>query len=648
MTTQAPETTSSTAAPTRPTVDGAPVGTTTTTTATTSEPSEKARAQDAQAQVPPTGFAHRYLPRFVPFFAAAQRPRAKRDPRSLREKAKDTPDSEDYTRPTTPTEKAGQTFYVIRPEPPALHFKFKPRNPILYFLFLVLCNVVLPVLLFYPLINFTPLELRDVVGISSSALGLSSCFDAPMRLWKLTKHRTSFGPLNSTKWYHLDFSMWFYSTAMMVFAIPLIIAPIAPVYDMFNMATVMLILPAGLMMALSIIPLSPRLENWRRAIVPLSLTSDGVVKVAPLRTDVITPAATAPSDTTSATHIESPRVQTTSHFYEAFNDDEDPNNGHAPYTAVDAEHAAPYTTRYLPSEEDPDDTSVKPAMFYIIEDIVAVDFGYRRPWRRRLRARWRASPPFREHMRRQTAYWVFASIIHAGVTSAVTWGASFRFAFGWNLGMFFAWALLAGYCSWLLAQHELQNEHTWWVDRERALWADARTRALAAEAQPHRMTSDRSVPPRQEKTLAGATARGEGTNAVGEGVEGIEIVNEPEGMPASEPAHPQPRFSEHAGRPPLHDERSEPDAMEVVGVRDHHGRLRAAQREAGAPDAPGVVRMNEHRSRSQRRKSEGGGLRRQSEGRGKSSGRGSGEMDRRHSDKGPGRVTSPVRHTSNT
>ena len=45
--------------------------------------------------------------------------------------------------------------------------------------------------------------------------------------------------------------MWFYSTAMMVFAIPLIVAPTAPVYDMFNMATVMLILPAGIMFALT-------------------------------------------------------------------------------------------------------------------------------------------------------------------------------------------------------------------------------------------------------------------------------------------------------------------------------------------------------------------------------------------------------------
>ena len=194
----------------------------------------------------------------------------------------------------------------------------------------------------------------------------------------------------------------------MVFAIPLIVAPTAPVYDMFNMATVMLILPAGIMFALTIIPLSPGLENWRRRAVPVQITSDGVVKAAPvgLRVEPVAPGATAPSGNTSTTHIEQPRPPPTTHFYEAFDDDEDPNQGHAPYTAVDAEHAAPYTTPYLPSEEDPDDTRVKPAMFYVIEDIVAVDFGYRRPWRRRLRARWRASPPFREHMRRQTAYWV--------------------------------------------------------------------------------------------------------------------------------------------------------------------------------------------------------------------------------------------------
>ncbi|KAL1706096.1 hypothetical protein EV121DRAFT_269363 [Schizophyllum commune] len=694
-TTTPPPTAGSTAPPTHLTADAAGDTTTTTTPTPTSEPSEKApRLQDSETQAPPTGFAHRYLPRFIPFFATLQRPRRPRDRRRLREKAGDEHDSADEVPRPSMTEKAGQTYYVIRPEPPALHFKFKPRNPLLYFLFLVSCNVILPVLLFYPLIHFTPLELRDVVGISSSALGLSSCFDAPMRLWKLTKHRTSFGPLNSTRWFHLDFSMWFYTTAMLVFAIPLIIAPTVPVYDMFNMATVMLILPAGIMFALTIIPLSPRLENLRRRAVPVQITSDGVVKAAPvgLRVETVTPGATAPSGNTSTTHIEQPRPAPTTHFYEAFDDDEDPNQGHAPYTAVDAEHAAPYTTPYLPSEEDPDDTRVKPAMFYVIEDIVAVDFGYRRPWRRRLRARWRASPPFREHMRRQTAYWVFASIFHAGITAATTWGSSFRFAFGWNLGMFFMWALIAGYCSWLLAQHELENEHTWWVDRERALWADARARAglKLAPSQPHAVTSEKDAEKAEaeaEKQVQGKTAHAEGRNAAGQIVDGIEIVGEPEEIPS--PTSPtsqasrmdrsyslpavehRARFSDdrdrasyergraslQRGRPSLHGEHSEPapvtdDSVEIVGVRDHHGRLRAAQREAGAPDAPGVVRLDEMRrsksehgrSKSERRRSEGGERRRLDEqGRSKSERRrsmGSGlrrrsESRRRHSEQGP-------------
>ncbi|KAL1762252.1 hypothetical protein FB107DRAFT_268535 [Schizophyllum commune] len=681
----------STAPPTHLTADAAGDTTTTTTPTPTSEPSEKApRLQDPETQAPPTGFAHRYLPRFIPFFATFQRPRRPRDRRRLREKAGDEHDSADEVPRPSMTGKVGQTYYVIRPEPPALHFKFKPRNPLLYFLFLVSCNVILPVLLFYPLIHFTPLELRDVVGISSSALGLSSCFDAPMRLWKLTKHRTSFGPLNSTRWFHLDFSMWFYTTAMLVFAIPLIIAPTVPVYDMFNMATVMLILPAGIMFALTIIPLSPRLENLRRRAVPVQITSDGVVKAAPvgLRVEPVAPGAAAPSGNTSTTHIEQSRPPPTTHFYEAFDDDEDPNQGHAPYTAVDAEHAAPYTTPYLPSEEDPDDTRVKPAMFYVIEDIVAVDFGYRRPWRRRLRARWRASPPFREHMRRQTAYWVFASIFHAGITAATTWGSSFRFAFGWNLGMFFMWALTAGYCSWLLAQHELENEHTWWVDRERALWADARARAglKLAPSQPHAVTSEKDAEEAEEEKQAagveGKTAHAEGRNAAGQIVDGIEIVGEPAEIPSptsvtsqasrmdrsySLPAvEHRARFSDdrdrvsyergrasyergRPGRPSLHGEHSESapitdDSVEIVGVRDHHGRLRAAQREAGAPDAPGVVRLDEMRrsksehgrskserrrldengrSKSERRRSMGSGLRRRSESR------------RRHSEQGP-------------
>lgn len=71
----------------------------------------------------------------------------------------------------------------------------------LYIIFLIFCNVLIPCLLYYLLRNRqsslpparcevltlqpgvdTSLSKRAVVGISSSALGLSSCFDGPFRL----------------------------------------------------------------------------------------------------------------------------------------------------------------------------------------------------------------------------------------------------------------------------------------------------------------------------------------------------------------------------------------------------------------------------------------------------------------------------------
>jgi len=36
--------------------------------------------------------------------------------------------------------------------PPRLHFTFKPKNPLLYLVFLVVCNVLLPCLLYYLLL----------------------------------------------------------------------------------------------------------------------------------------------------------------------------------------------------------------------------------------------------------------------------------------------------------------------------------------------------------------------------------------------------------------------------------------------------------------------------------------------------------------
>jgi len=266
-------------------------------------------------------------------------------------------------------------------QPPPLHFKFKWKNPTLYIIFLIFCNVLLPCLLYYLLRIYTSLEQRGVVGISSSALGLSSCFDAPFRSYKLSRFRRLYGPLEDGVWWHLDFTMWLITYATLVFSIPLIVGPVVPVYNMFLMSTPMLVLPVGFVFAISLLP-----SKWLDGKMPFWLSSD------------------------------KPR------------------------------------------------TIVRPAVYYVLEDIVAVDFGYKRPWREALRNRYDASPLFRRHMRRQTWYWIFQSIIQFAITAAVTWGASYHFAFGWVLGQFFIWAFVAGFGSNRLAVYELRKEHAWWKE----------------------------------------------------------------------------------------------------------------------------------------------------------------------------------------
>jgi hypothetical protein len=92
---------------------------------------------------------------------------------------------------------------------------------------------------------------KELIGIGSASLGLSSCFDAPFRMYKLTRHRKKYGPLYipdsehldpvhlpagqgkmmrklPRNWWHLDFSLWAYQIGLFFFAIPLAIAPAIP------------------------------------------------------------------------------------------------------------------------------------------------------------------------------------------------------------------------------------------------------------------------------------------------------------------------------------------------------------------------------------------------------------------------------------
>lgn len=157
---------------------------------------------------------------------------------------------------------------TTRPTLPTLHFSYSRRNIFLYALFLLTCNLIIPCILFYSLVSresgvqnaiqvayrrlthrtlysVTKLTPKEVIGISSAALGISSCFDSPMRLYRRTtyhsipnvllstyllviRHRKRFGPLGNDTWWYLDFSMWTYTVALLIFAIPLAIAPAVP------------------------------------------------------------------------------------------------------------------------------------------------------------------------------------------------------------------------------------------------------------------------------------------------------------------------------------------------------------------------------------------------------------------------------------
>ncbi|GAA5820984.1 hypothetical protein JCM11251_001908 [Rhodosporidiobolus azoricus] len=289
------------------------------------------------------------------------------------------------------------TTFLNPDHPPPLNLTFKLKNPLLYFAFLVLCNVVIPVLLYYPIRATTDLSDKELIGIGSAALGLSSCFDAPFRMWKLTRHRAKYGPLYypyapvdpalqpaekkwlpkdmPRSWWHLDFFMWTYQAGLFLFAVPLAIAPAIPLYNFFLFSFAMLVIPIAIIFALT-------LKSWTN--LPFWMSSD------------------------------------------------------------------------------PPRTKTKPAVYYFIEDVGAVDFRHGREWRKRCQARYAASPPFRALMWSQTLFWTVAMIIFVGLTAVVDWISSLNVAFGVVISLIFMWGIVFGAISYLMVHCALKKELAWW------------------------------------------------------------------------------------------------------------------------------------------------------------------------------------------
>lgn len=185
--------------------------------------------------------------------------------------------------------------------PPLDSWHFSLKGPLIYLVFLLVCNVLIPCvspragpparfqteeasladahstspqLLYYLLRENTHLTDKELIGIGSAALGVSSCFDAPLRFWRraclpflclpsssasmltlhllsstVTRHRAKYGPLYyphapdpafepaGKRWlpkemprsfWHLDFTMWCYQAGLFAMAVPLAIAPAVP------------------------------------------------------------------------------------------------------------------------------------------------------------------------------------------------------------------------------------------------------------------------------------------------------------------------------------------------------------------------------------------------------------------------------------
>ncbi|GAA5820389.1 hypothetical protein JCM10212_002730, partial [Sporobolomyces blumeae] len=112
---------------------------------------------------------------------------------------------------------------------------------------------------------------------------------------------------------------------------------------------------------------------------------------------------------------------------------------------------------------DPPRTRSKPACYYFVEDVGAVDFKHGREWRKRMQARWASSPPFRRMCWQQTLYWACSAMVYTGITAAVIWAPTpLSVAYGLTLGLFFAWVLISGLISYFLVHWSLVREREWW------------------------------------------------------------------------------------------------------------------------------------------------------------------------------------------
>lgn len=110
----------------------------------------------------------------------------------------------------------------------------------------------------------------------------------------------------------------------------------------------------------------------------------------------------------------------------------------------------------------------RPGVYFIMEDIVAVDGNGGYEYRKRINTRYLTSPPFRQLMQHLTILFAFWSLVLFLVALAIVVvnvqsGFDEDIVYGIVVGFSVAWSALVTLIAWYYAQWSLQKEKTWWT-----------------------------------------------------------------------------------------------------------------------------------------------------------------------------------------
>ncbi|KAL9601638.1 MAG: hypothetical protein Q9219_002358 [cf. Caloplaca sp. 3 TL-2023] len=118
----------------------------------------------------------------------------------------------------------------------------------------------------------------------------------------------------------------------------------------------------------------------------------------------------------------------------------------------------------------PRGSRMRPGLYTIIEDVIAVDTGTGRHYREAINAHYEAGPKFRRMLRQLTWFWAVSALFVGGGVSAVVWIQSIEqtAAYGIGWGVPPAWTIIWVPITILYACRCLRKEKAAWYDDPKA------------------------------------------------------------------------------------------------------------------------------------------------------------------------------------